>query len=998
VLRGVQMAAAFRTILIMFAAFASLHLGTNAFAQAGNREYTFDIPQMAITPALREFSRRTGLQVGYFPDTPEEEEQLVGPLKGRYTIEAALTELLKPAGLSHRWTNTRTLLIFYPVTSPSAGAVGEQVVAGDKPRAKDEIERFIRAGGGLSGSARGPGMEEVTVTGSRLEPYGLEAPVVVFDDEEIQRSGASSVADLLKRVTQVPFTRPEWFRADGAQFAELRGLGPNMAVVLINGRRVIPTASALQVDAVDLNNIPLPAVAKAEVLSDSASAVYGADAVGGVLNVILKRNILEPQFEYGYGGADGGANEERASLSFGGSSGQARGSIVLDYFSRERLLGEARERWRDQDFRRFDSIDLRSVSASPANITSALPGNLPGLPSPIAAVPTRPLSGDSTPDDFLQTAGQTNFSSLLRSWSIIPRTERRGVVSEGEITFGHNLAAFVELLYSQNSTANQDDYPTLTGALVSPEQAHNPFDSPVIVDALLAALPATSTTYDTKVRRAVAGLRGEFARWTWDTSVVNSDDAVSMIHNLLDQERVAAALTSSDPARALNVFENGPGGNPQLLASLLATPQSSRLSSRATQALGYLRGPLFTVGSEPVRAAFGAEWREEEVAYDLAAVRGTPALFGSHQRTVSAAFAEVSLPLLSPTADLPGVHDLALSLAARFDDYSGIGGTFNPQYSLIWRPIPDLSVRASYSTSFRPPSLFELFTPQIVVTAPLPDPRRNNEFAFARIIAGGNPGLEPTHAESMTTGIVWNPWTLPDLQMRASYWRISMRDRVSLFGAIQMLANEDQFAARVVRADPSPEDAAEGRPGPITAVDIRRVNSGSLEASGIDFNVAHIFRTSIGRFSPSLSATWMQTFETADIVGGPTRNRVDVADFLGTIPRWRIVANLDWERNGVGMSVTARHTPAYADASPADGRPTGKTISSQTLIDTQAWLDLGRITGSAGLLRALELRAGVSNLFDEAPPFAEIGSLQGVDSSQADLRQRFAYLKISKRF
>lgn len=991
-----------RTILAALVACMSLAVGAVTHAQTNAREYAFDIPQMAITPALREFSRRTGLQVGYFPDTPEEEKQLVGPLKGRYTVDAALTELLTPVGLSFEWVNTRTVTIVGPWTTPPAGAgVGEEIVAGDKARANtDEWDRIIRAGGGRSGSARGPWMEEVTVTGSRLEaPYGLEAPVVVHDSEDIERSGASSVADLLKRVTQIPFTRPQWFRADGAQFAELRGLGPNMAVVLIDGRRVVTTASALQVDAFDLNDIPLPAVDRIEVLSDSASAVYGADAVGGVLNVLLKRNISEPQFEYSYGGADGGANENRASLSLGGVVGRMRGSIVLDYFSREPLFGAARERWRDQDYRRFGSIDWRSPIASPGNIMSALPGNLPGLPSPIAAVPEGISGRDLTPGDFLQTAGQTNLSSSLRSWSIVSEADRRGIVAQGEIDFGPHLTAFADVLVAESSKLAQSDYAALTGALVVGTQAHNPFDAPVIVNVLLTGLPPTTITTDSKLRRAVAGLGGQLDRWTWDVSFVGSDDdSVSMVHNELDQARVTAALESPDPMQALNVFEDGAGESSELLTSLLAKPQSSRQVSRARQALGYLRGPLFAIGDQPVSAVLGVEWREEHVSYDVEGRFDVPALLGSHNRTVSAAFGEMRVPFVSPSMRVKGIHDLALSLAARFDDYTTVGGTFNPQYSLMWRPVPDVSVRASYSTSFRPPSLFELFAPQIVLTAPIPDPRRNNAPALARIIAGGNPALEPTHADSVTTGIVWNPMTWPDLRMRASYWRIAMSDRISLFGALQMLANETQFADRIVRAGPSAEDIAVGRPGPLTAVDVRRINSGSLKASGIDFSAEHVFRTSIGDFSPALSATWMRSFETADIPGGPIRNRIDIADSLGTIPRWRVVANVDWERNGVGLSATATYLPAYGDSSQIDGRPTGRTVASQTLIDAQAWMDLGRIVGNSGLWRGLELRAGVSNLFDDEPSFAENGGLHGIDLSHGDLRQRFGYVKISKTF
>lgn len=542
-------------------------------------------------------------------------------------------------------------------------------------------------------------------------------------------------------------------------------------------------------------------------------------------------------------------------------------------------------------------------------------------------------------------------------------------------------------------------YPELVGALVSPAQAHNPFDSPVIVDALLTALPPLSITSDSKLQRAVAGLRGRFDRWTWDVSLVNSDDeSIRTAHNELDQARVAAALASPDPSQALNVFEDGPGGSPEFLASLLAEPQPSRLVSRAKQVLGYLRGPLFSIGAHPADAVLGAEWREERVFYDVKGPFNSFSALASHERTISAAFAELRLPFVSPSMRMPGIDSLFLSLAARFDHYTEVGGTFNPQYSVVWRPVPDVSVRASYSTSFRPPSLFELYSPPIILVAPIPDPRRDNEPSIATVVAGGNPALQPIYAESTSAGIVWNPSPFPDLRLRASYWRIAMSDRVSLVGAFEMLANESQFAERIIRAEPSPEDIAAGRPGPVTFIDIRRLNSGSLQASGVDFSLEHLFRTSIGDFSPRLAATWMRTYETADIPGGPKSDRLDVADFLGTIARWRIVASLDWERNGVGFATSARYLPAYRDSWPIDNRPNGRIIASQTLIDAQAWVDLGTLIGHSDAWRGLEIRAGVSNVLDEDPPFAESGAMTGVDGSQADLRRRFGYVGVSKRF
>ena len=162
-------------------------------------------------------------------------------------------------------------------------------------------------------------LEEIVVTGSRLRASG-SSTVTVFDRARIEELGASSVPDLLKYLPQQPFARGESSRFGGAQFVELRGIGADMTLVLINGRRAVTSAPQIASNAFDLNTLPISAIERIEVLSDGASAVYGADAVGGVVNIVLKRAIDEPQLDLRYGTARHGAEERRASLGAGMSS------------------------------------------------------------------------------------------------------------------------------------------------------------------------------------------------------------------------------------------------------------------------------------------------------------------------------------------------------------------------------------------------------------------------------------------------------------------------------------------------------------------------------------------------------------------------------------------------------------------------------------------------------------------------------------------------------
>ena len=247
--------------------------------------------------ALQAFSRQTELQYGYLPTDEEEERLVVGPIKGRFTASEVLTKLL-PSGFTFEWINARTVSIVSPPVNVPPGGVKEAVAGKDQQRSEltKEQRLSMENGGGKSGSARGPYAFDwrVTVEGQRIfdsvfDSLDLDIPATVFDREDIDASGASTVTDLFRYVTQQPNLKPGSFLGDGTQFADLRGLGFDTTLVLINGRRTIATASALSANAFDLNSIPLGAVERIEIVSDSTSAIYGADAIGGVVNIVLRR-------------------------------------------------------------------------------------------------------------------------------------------------------------------------------------------------------------------------------------------------------------------------------------------------------------------------------------------------------------------------------------------------------------------------------------------------------------------------------------------------------------------------------------------------------------------------------------------------------------------------------------------------------------------------------------------------------------------------------------
>lgn len=912
------------------------------------REYVLDIPRVPRDVALRELALQTRIHIG----TLQPSEQIVGPLKGSYTIEMALTRLLAGSGFKFARVNDNTFDVWEDVP-----AIGVSTGVQSHPKERTPAQSPPRSDPQL------PLWEETIVTGSRMQVGSVE----VFNAEATSQLGGSSVPDLLKYLPQQPYAYPGGYDPGGRQYADLRGLGATL--VLINGRWVAPTAGSMGY-TFDLNSIPLSAIERVDVL-DSAASVFGANAIGGVVNIVLKSDIQDPTIEISYGTAQGGAEERRASLSTGYSHATLHASLVLDYFARDFLQGAQRALWRDQDYRRYGSYDWR---ASDGNISSLI-GDLPGLGSRFAAVP---VDGASEPEDF--AAGVRNVISEYRFVSIVPAATRTSAVASAELKLP-GADAFGELFYSDRDTAFQYGPPRVSGVLVPRTNPFNPFGVPVVSDFLLKGVAPRRTMTQMSLVRSVVGLRGKLGSWHWEFSALRSEeDGAVWTTNQLDIVRLAAALASSDPTQALNVFQDGPGGSPELLASLVHESVVGRYSSAGSEAAGSMSGPLFALPAGDVAAVIGGQWRRESMLFDERAL-------SSLSRIVSAAFVEMQLPLTRTSR---------LLLGGRFDRYSDWGYGFNAQYGFVWDPVALLRVRVSYGTGFRPPSMYELAGPRMSMPGQVPDSRRHNEVASLFVRTGGNPQLAPTVASTWIAGATWSPESLSDLQLSLDYWRIRMDERIRVIPVSELLADEDFYEARVVRANPTPADLAAGLPGVLQYIDMAPANAGRLETSGVDVSLSDAIDTDIGRFTTRLSATWVDKFDTTDSPGLPERHRTGVASPLGTIAKWRAVASLEWRDRWTSLSTEVRYVAAYDDVN-SFGR-NGRVVPAQATVDLHASLDLGGILDGGGWLRDLQITAGLLNAFDRPPPFAEVGSVAGYDLSQGDLRQRFGYLRLSKKF
>lgn len=561
--------------------------------QPDAHEHDLNIARQRVSQALQELSRQTGVQHGYSPTSAEEEATLVGPVSGRYTIDAALAKMLDPVGFGYIWSDARTVSIVPPpAMPPKKRLLGRQERKKAVSRSNfDQQDRSI--------------IDNVVVTRERDHSlqewsFGAKSPaLVVFDRERLDQFGVSTIPEALRYLPQLPY-------CGGNCNGQLRGLGGDTTLVLINGRRVAVGGVA---NTFDLETLPLTAVERIEVLLDTPTVAAGADSIGGIINIVLKQDISGASAEVRYGTASGGSAERRLSVSVGGRVSQrARASASIDYFDRTSLLGNDRDLWRNQDFRRFGGADYRAPYSSRGNISSIYPGNLPGLPSPIATVPEGSTGIGMTSADFIPTAGQTNFESLSRFQSVLPKLARWSFVGSANVDLWDRATAFTELIHV-DQVWDFESQPSTFSGIVPAENPFNPFHVPILFQALLEPIHQTSQS---NWLRGLVGAHGPLGNWEWEAVVARTEGEMqSSAEGYVNAQRASALLSQTDPALAPNLFRDDLSSNESFIAAITDTPLRSRFATQSSAARATLRGSMMSMPGGAVGAFLGAEYRNE---------------------------------------------------------------------------------------------------------------------------------------------------------------------------------------------------------------------------------------------------------------------------------------------------------------------------------------------------------------------------------------------------
>lgn len=870
--------------------------------------------------------------------------------------------------------------------------------------------------------ASGPGMERVQITGSRInlrqEQISGVGPVTVIDAETIQRSGAISVETLLQRLPSSAGTAGNQSSAYwtsngyGTTQVNLRGLGIDRTLVLLNGRRVVSGGTGAN-SSVDLNMIPVAMIERIEVLKDGASAIYGADAVAGVVNIITKKAFDGVDAAVRYGKTDRGDGAEKSVDLVWGLRGE-RGSLVSS---------------------------LNYSESGPVNLASRAPCSLfeedgklvcSGSSSTIGG---RARLADGRRVNFNQDPngnprGFETYSAAKHAYNSNPflnavnPIKRIGVSAFGNLRLNEQVDLFTELMFT-NRKSEQLATPGAIGVYrpirIAASHPTNPTGQDLTLERRrVAEVGPRHFFQETNTFRIVAGLKGRLGdSWDWSASLNwGRNTGIDGMTNIINLDRVDATLDAATCGKSPTA---APCGNylgygnlsPAVLDYIHFTTRDHGGNDQKSFNAG-ISGELFALPAGPVGFASGFEYRREQgwrdpdslIVSGAANTNAMDPIAGEY--SAREIFAELSVPLL---AKLPLVQSLNLNAAARYSDYSLFGSQGTYKLGLDWQVIPSLKLRANRSTAFRVPNVPELFGGVSEGNLTTTDPCNNwntmdpNSAVYQNCRAsgvpvgfrqfgpsilttgGGNPKLEPEEADTFTVGAVWTP--AKSLTLTLDYFNIEIDNAIETVpGSTKLSVCYNSPGLSHIFCSPS-SFTRDPRTGEINFLSSQPANAARQRVSGID--VGALLDFSLLGWSSSLQAdvSRLNRFDVAPFPGGEVIEYAGkITGGRGSYAKWRSTASLTMARGPWSGSYTVQHIGKAEDinAAPED---IGARAPSVLYHNASLKYAFGKAT---------TLSFGVDNLFDKRPPYIQSWTDGNTDTMTYDLLGRRWHVRLGYRF
>ena len=957
-------------------------------------------------------------------------------------------------------------------------------------------------------------LAEVVVVGSRIKGASAAGalPVSVLSEERIAATGSISGDDLFRSLPQagdVQFQEARTTgnlndaRGDNASI-NLRSVGTGNTLVLLNGRRMIltpgtQTENFVPVQTANTNSLPVGAVRRVEVLRDGAAAIYGTDAVAGVVNVVLDDRFEGLRLNGRFGAADG-TDETTLSVKAGTETKAGTRLMMFGSFThRTPLFTNERDFAISEDHRAGlegtpwagdTSFDNRSTS-SPWGAFRVFPTTSPIVRQGTVALtatgafhvePTANTAAGCTSTVYsgnlcLRSGAITGANDRVLRYDENPDRSIRGELDRANLfgTFSKavgDLEVFGEAGYYHAELMGQREQSApLSSAVISipASNYYNPFGAttingvanpnrlPGLTGVPVGGLALTITNYrpvDAGPRtfivtddmyRGLIGVRGDWRGFSWESALTyaaarTNDKTENLISNTLFQQ----ALARSTPD-AYNPFNGGSQSNFSLgdgtpsngatIESFLVDANRIGRTSLTTVDFKLSSSEILALPAGGLGFASGVEVRRETFEDDrdarldgtitytdiVSGIRYGTDLMGASSapdvkahRTVSSAFVEVAVPVVSTEMGIPLVRSLDFQLAARDEYYSDFGNVLKSKIAGAWGVVDGLKVRASWSQSFRAPNLAQFYSSGTQVT------NTRTDFAACRLngttcagastleVRSGNQELLPENAYTLSAGIVVQPH--PGITLTADYWSLREKGVIGIEGAQNqilydyLLRQSGQTNPNVVRLAPIAPQTV----GALSFVQDNYFNLGPRELAGFDFGASYELRgTPLGNFEFELSASKLTKFEQAPSALQAELIAANAAGTLGTgititqagsqiqvngNPEWRFAADVSWRKGPVSAGVLVSYVSPVFDTGTSQVNGQFYELAGMTTTNVHAQY---RFSGT-GALQDTRIRVGARNVFDKQPPL--YSSNYGYLGSLHDGVGRFMYFELTKEF
>lgn len=975
-----------------------------------DKKISFDIKSQSLDTALLMLSEQSNTQL--IMDSSALGNINSKGLIGSMTVEKALSGLLKGTGLTYSFQGDTVKII----TDDKEGGTGNEDVK--------EVD-------------------EIVVTGSRIRSNAQPTSYLeVITRDEFEKLGLNSAEDIVRYLPQNfssvnsgSTTTGQGNRATphgslGQSSANLRGLGSSATLVLVNGRRIAGSPTYKGDGTINLSTIPAAAIERVEVLLEGASAIYGSDALGGVINFVLRKDWAGAKTTVRYENSANDGDVRYLSQVLGSAWETGSATLTLSYQESDSVNAHKAG---------FDSWDFTSKGGSDYRIHPVSSFGWPAsfLPSqPGYVVSLGSLQEGFTGSDW--TIADLSFDNLKPYDSaavegvVGTSTSKETSVSLNfEQGLGDSSAVlFGDLLYSKRNNQTFTNIATTDsfGPAIGATNPYNNLGFSVTVDYLFGdePLPAMNNRVDLKRINANLGVKFDLSD-SWQMSVVGSfgteesDSFATKLGGAAYLSALAGIEVDEDgdpvldgggnaiPVPAINYFTGEHDADVNWASFIVPDPSNGSTTNKNESLEVSANGPLLSTPSGDVMVALGAQLRKE--SYDLTdnlALQQQTNLSGLNlsgsdpllERDVQAVFFETSIPVIDGEKALPGIRQLLFTVAGRWEEYTmerkfngpsspreeKVFKEFSPKVGFMWQPFDDLRVRASWSESFRAPSLLSLAEPARRVTSMSfvdidhPDFPGQEVVTQVELYRGGNPNLQPETATTISTGIEWTPSSLDGLTISATYTKIDWESKIktlSIFDT-RVASNTERY----------PDSFVRGSDGYLDAVFLRSVNTAQSLTEVVDFNTRYEFSTELGDFHLGLAAVYTLKANEA-LLEGEAPIELVATDYGPDELVLR--GSVGWSRGSYGINVLANYSSSYDFTEFGYRQLIGE---KNDYIEHYSTIDL---TGFYNFNEGWEFKAGIRNLLNNKFPFVD-HVRSPYDPQRVDVRGRVIYLDVSRSF